>query len=141
MSKYWYNFLSIFLIVVFSACSGMKNRETKTEVLVESTKSWDGDQLPKYPEGQPKITVLKITIPPKYTLKPHLHPVINTGILTKGRLTVVDAKGNTLKLKKGDALVELVNTVHYGKNETSRPAEILVFYAGTTDSPITVIKK
>jgi hypothetical protein len=43
-----------------------------------------------------------------------------------------------LHLKAGDPIVEVVDTWHYGKNEGKTPAEIIVFYAGTPDTPITV---
>jgi len=128
-------------LLVFS-CAKEKEYSEKIEVvkLVETTKSWNGDLLPKYADGTPKVTVLKITIPPKSKLELHKHLVINAGVLLSGELTVVDEYKNTLELKAGDALVELVNTYHYGKNEGSVPAEIIVFYAGTVDVPITVIK-
>jgi quercetin dioxygenase-like cupin family protein len=127
-------FLSLF------ACS--QNEATKVEAitLIETNKSWNGTDLPEYPEGKPKITVLKITIPPYSKLNIHKHLVINAGVLIKGELTVVDEQNNTLNLKAGDALVELVNTYHYGENKGSVPAEIIVFYAGTEDLPITVTK-
>lgn len=70
----------------------------------------------------------------------HEHPVINAGVLLKGELTVVTEGGKTLHLKAGDALIEVVDTWHYGKNEGAEPAEIIVFYAGTEDEPITVRK-
>jgi hypothetical protein len=43
-----------------------------------------------------------------------------------------------LHLKAGDPIVEVVDTWHYGKNEGNTPAEIIVFYAGTPDEPITI---
>jgi quercetin dioxygenase-like cupin family protein len=43
----------------------------------------------------------------------------------------VDEKGNVLKMKAGDPIIEVVNTVHYGKNEGDEPVEIVVFYAGS----------
>jgi quercetin dioxygenase-like cupin family protein len=64
--------------------------------------------------------------------------VINAGILLKGELTVVDEKGNVLKMKAGDPIVEVVNTVHYGKNEGDEPVEIVVFYAGAEGMEIVV---
>lgn len=108
--------------------------------LIETNKSWNGADLPHYPEGKPKITVLKITIPPHSKLNIHKHLVINAGVLTKGELTVVDEQNNTLTLKAGEALVELVDTYHYGENKGDTPAEIIVFYAGTEGTPITVTK-
>ena len=110
----------------------------ETVTLIESDKSWNGDDLPNYPEGKPKITILKITVPPHSKLRIHKHLVINAGVLTKGELTVVDEQSNQLILKEGDALVELVNSCHFAENTGGTPAEIIVFYAGTANLPITV---
>jgi len=110
------------------------------ETLVKSKLSWDGNPLPAYPQGQPEITLLRITIPPKTRLAPHRHPVINAGVLLSGQLTVITDTGKTLHLNAGDPIVEVVNTLHYGINPGQVPAEILVFYAGTTDQPITLIE-
>lgn len=110
----------------------------KVEVLTKTSTCWDGRALPDYSVGKPEITILKITIPPKAQLPLHKHPVINAGVLVKGALTVVTAAGETLYLKAGDPIVEVVEKWHYGKNEGEAPAEIIVFYAGIKDSPITV---
>jgi len=50
----------------------------------------------------------------------------------------VTTEGKTLHLKAGDPIVEVVNTLHYGMNEGKVPAEIIVFYAGVVDTPITI---
>jgi len=135
-------YIALFFIPIFlTSCYERKMNKTEVVTLVETTKSWNGTKLPDYPEGNPKLTVLKIIIPPKTELDPHKHPVINTGVLLKGQLTVIDEYNNILKLNAGDAIVELVNTVHYGKNEGTEPAEIIVFYAGTEETPITVLDK
>lgn len=106
----------------------------------KATVSWDGEPLPVYPQGQPEITILKITIAPGQQLPVHKHPYINAGVLLRGQLTVVTEQGKTLQLKAGQALVELVDKWHYGKNEGTEPAEIIVFYAGIQAQPITVIQ-
>lgn len=108
------------------------------DVLAKSTSSWDGEALPEYPEGTPEVTILRIIIPPGAQLPIHEHPVINAGILLSGELTVKTVDGHTLQLKAGDPIVEVVDTWHYGINEGSQPAEIIVFYAGIEDMPITI---
>ncbi|WP_422103768.1 cupin domain-containing protein [Winogradskyella sp.] len=127
------------MMLMLASCGSSKNAGIQVVKLAETTESWNGDTLPKYPEGQPKITVLKITIPPKTKLHKHYHPVINTGVLLKGELKVIDADNNVLTLKEGDVIVELVNKIHYGYNESHKPAEIIVFYAGTEHDAITVL--
>ena len=112
----------------------------QVEVLTKSSRSWDGRPLPHYSAGIPEITILKITIPPGAVLPEHEHPVINAGVLLKGELTVITREHKTLHLKAGDPIVEVVGTWHYGKNESSEPAEIIVFYAGVQGEPITVKK-
>ncbi len=114
--------------------------EIQVTKIAESTESWNGDKLPAYPQGQPKITILKYTIPPHTTLALHKHLVINAGVLLKGVLTVVDDKNNVLELKAGDSIIELVNTYHYGENKGDEPAEIMVFYAGVEGMENTVKK-
>ena len=110
----------------------------KVDVLAKTSSSWDGATLPDYPKGRPEITILRIKIPPKFTLPLHIHPEINAGVLLKGELTVVTEDKKTLHLKAGDSIVEVVNTWHYGKNEGNEPAEIIVFYAGIKEKPITI---
>jgi len=84
------------------------------------------------------ITILRISIPAGAQLKTHSHPVINAGFLISGELTVMTIDGKELHLKAGDPIVEVVNTLHYGVNQGKVPAEIVVFYAGVVDKPITV---
>jgi quercetin dioxygenase-like cupin family protein len=108
------------------------------ETLVKSSSSWDGEALPVYPQGKPEVTILRIKIPAGAKLDMHNHPVINAGVLIAGELTVVTEDNKTLHLKAGDPLVEVVNKKHYGKNEGTRMAEIIIFYAGVAGKPITV---
>ena len=138
--------LSIVLLLQ-SGCgmvrSSQRANETSTTVkeLVKTTKSWDGALLPVYPQGQPEITILRISIPTAARLDTHTHPVINAGVLLSGQLTVVTTDGKMLHLKAGDPIVEVVNTWHYGINEGNVPAEIVVFYAGIINTPITVVEQ
>ncbi len=124
--------------VLFAGTVPAAEENTPVEVLAKSTLSWDGSRLPDYAKGAPEVTILRIKIPPGAQLPLHEHPVINAGVLLSGVLTVVTEDKQTLHLKAGDAIVEVVNKWHYGKNEGNETAEILVFYAGVKDTPITV---
>ena len=131
----------IFLALLIAGnVSAQEKDGVKVDVLAKTSSSWDGKDLPSYPRGVPEITILRIHIPPKVELPLHEHPVINAGILIKGELTVVTKNNETLHLKAGDSIVEVVDKWHYGKNEGNEPAEIIVFYAGLQGIPITVKK-
>jgi quercetin dioxygenase-like cupin family protein len=112
----------------------------QVETLAKTSLSWDGNNLPDYSKGTPEITILKIKIPSGAKLPMHKHPIINAGVLLNGELTVVTEDNKTLHLKAGDSIVEVVNTLHYGKNEGADTAEIMVFYAGVKDTPISIKK-
>ncbi|MBN3582959.1 cupin domain-containing protein [Algoriphagus aestuarii] len=134
---------TLFLVIVTSITTyfiaSVDNENNETEVLIVSEQSWNGSPIPSYPEGKPKITILKITIPPGSALPKHIHPVINAGVLVKGELFVEDEYGNQLQMKSGDPIIEVVNTVHYGENRGKIPAEIIVFYAGTEGMILTEV--
>jgi len=119
---------------------GRETNGIESSTLVRTSNSWNGDSLPAYPQGEPEITILKITIPPRTSLPWHRHPFINAGVLLSGQLTVVTESGKTLHMKPGEPLVEVVNTWHHGVNDGDVPAEILVFYAGVKDMPVTIKK-
>ncbi len=108
------------------------------QVLAKSTHSWNGNALPAYPAGTPEVTILRIQIPAGVTLPWHTHPVINAGVLISGELTVTTRSGKVLEMKAGDPIVEVVDTWHYGKNQGTEPADIIVFYAGTKGNPVTI---
>ncbi|OGW06343.1 MAG: cupin [Nitrospinae bacterium RIFCSPLOWO2_12_39_16] len=135
MKKIWLGFC--FAVLLSSQLWALDEHGIKSETLAKSISSWNGSILPEYKKGQPEVTILRITIPPKAKLPLHTHPVINAGILIKGELTVLTEKNETLHLKAGDSIVEVVNQLHYGQNEGNEPAEIIAFYAGIQDQPIT----
>ena len=138
-------FAAGFLVALLSGSLFAYTRQAEpataeVRTLVRSTTSWEGSVLPAYPEGQPEITILHITVPPKFKLPLHYHPVINAGVLLEGELTVVTDQDEVLELKAGDAIIEVVDKLHYGFNPGDVPAVIIVFYAGTVGGDITVVE-
>lgn len=107
--------------------------------LIKSTESWDGNKLPAYSLTQPEVTIKEIVIAPGEELPWHQHPVINAGILLSGELMVYTRDGKQKNLKAGDTLIELVNTSHYGKNISTEPAKIVVFYLAEQGDKVTVL--
>ena len=108
------------------------------EVLAKSEKSWNGSLLPVYPSEQPQITIIRYQFAPGAVLPVHKHPVINAGGLLRGTLNVRTETGQTLELKAGDPIIELVNQWHEGVNSGSDTAELIIVYAGTPNSPLAV---
>ena len=107
--------------------------------LVNSTKEWDGQSLPGYPVGPAQIKVLRIKIPSGVTLPWHYHPVINAAVILEGRLELYLKNGTTMSFGPGEALVEVVNTVHAGKAVGPDDVDLVVFYAGSKGLSTTIL--
>jgi quercetin dioxygenase-like cupin family protein len=110
----------------------------RVDPLAKSVASWNGTLMPAYPAGQPEVTILRFRIAPGARLPMHKHPVINAGVMLAGELTVITEKGQTLHLKAGDPIIEVVEQWHYGHNQGADPVELIIFYAGVQGQPITV---
>lgn len=113
-------------------------REVESEVLLQSTKSWNNLPMPSYLEGTPQCTILKITVPPHTRLDVHQHPMMNAGVIVEGELHVVDCDSNEITLHKGDPILECVGKMHYGENLTDNDTVLYMFYAGVVGVPLSV---
>ena len=139
MKKIW--ILSCLTCISLLGCRSEQSTEIEVTTLTKTSQSWNGAALPKYLDGDPEITILKIRIPPKTKLSLHKHPEINAGVVLNGTLTVVSESGESTQIKAGEPIVELVNAWHFGRNDGNVPVELIVFYAGEKGTPITILKE
>ena len=114
---------------------------TTSETLIQTDSHWNGQTIKPLNIENPKVTMLRITIPAGEKLDMHKHPILNIGYLTKGELTVYSDKGDVLVLKSGDPIVELVDTWHYGESTGSEDAEIVVIYVGDKNDELSIVQK
>ncbi len=99
--------------------------------------SWD-DEVIYYPQGQAEITSVKLRIEENQMTKFHCHPVLTLGYILQGELAIETKKGKKITLKKGESVVEVMRTIHRGR-AINGPVELIVFYAGSTTIPNTVL--
>lgn len=109
----------------------------KVTPLIQSTQSWNGTPI-VYPAGQAQITGLMIEIAPGADTGWHQHSAPCFGVVTQGTLEVTLKDGKVKHLQAGDALLEVVDTDHIGRNVGDVPVKIIVFYAGTVGQVLTV---
>ena len=105
--------------------------------LAKETTSWDGKPI-VYPAGQAEMTALLIEIAPGAQTGWHCHLVPNFAYMLEGTLELVLDDGRMKRLNAGDALSEVVNRSHNGRNVGSAPAKLVVFYTGAADMPLSV---
>ena len=67
--------------------------------------------------------------------------MINAAVILKGRLELYSKDGMTRAIEPGEALIEVVKTVHAGKALGSEDVDLVVFDAGSQGQPTTVLSK
>ena len=108
----------------------------RSETLLQSRSSWDGEPYTAYPAGQPELSVLKITIPPHTQLKWHTHPMPNAGYILSGELTLEKKEdGKRQHFSAGQVVPEMVDALHRGVTGDA-PVTLIVFYAGIEGMPL-----
>ena len=110
----------------------------KSTELVRTGESWDGAALPDFLKGRPELVAVKYEFPAGKKLGWHHHPVMNYGILVQGELTVISQDGKEKTVHGGEAVVEMVNTIHHGENRGSEPAVLYMFYLSQEGLPLSV---
>ena len=96
--------------------------------LIRTSQSWDGVELPAYLQGRPELVAVKYVFPAGQKLGWHHHPVMNYGILVQGELTIIGQDGKEKVVHEGEAVVEMVNTIHHGENRGTKPVILYMFY-------------
>lgn len=129
--------LAILLCILQSHAFALDASQSITVTpLLKSTSSWNGVPI-TYPKGEAEVTGMVVEIAVGAETGWHLHAVPSFGMMLEGSLEVSLKDGKNKVLQAGDALVEVVNTLHNGKNIGDVPVKIVVFYAGAVGSKLT----
>lgn len=112
--------------------------KVKSTELLRTSKSWDGAQIPDFPKENAEIISIKYEFPPGKKLGWHHHDVINFGVLQQGELTIIDINGNVKVVHAGEAIVEMVGTIHHGENNGTETAVLYMFYVAPKGTPLSV---
>ena len=102
--------------------------KVESSELIRTSQSWDGVDLPDYLQGKPELVAVKYVFPAGQKLGWHHHPVMNYGVLVQGELTIIGLDGQEKVVHEGEAVVEMVNTIHHGENRGKKPVILYMFY-------------
>ena len=127
---------------VLSACQNNRKEQPVTEVvtieLLRTTQSWNGVELPDYPQGSPELVAVKYVIPAGQKLGWHHHEVMNHGVLVQGELTIIGLDGQIKVMREGEVVVEMVDAIHHGENRGTEPVVLYMFYVSQKGLPLSV---
>lgn len=110
--------------------------DVKVTPLLKTTSTSAGQPI-TYP-SQPEVTALEVEIAAGKETGWHSHPVPGYGYILSGSVVIELEGGEQSRFNAGDAFVEVINTMHNGKNLGPDPVRILVFFSGEAGKPYTV---
>ena len=136
--KFQYRLMLCALLLVSLDAAALDPAEgVRVTPLAKEIAGWDGKPI-VYPQGQAEMTALLVEIAPGAQTGWHCHRVPSFAYMLEGGLELTLDDGRIKRLKAGDALSEVVNRSHNGRNVGSAPARLVVFYAGTAGIPLSV---
>ena len=112
--------------------------QVQSTELIRTSQSWDGAELPDYFQGRPELVAVKYVFPAGQKLGWHHHVAMNYGVLIQGELTIIGLDGKEKVVHEGEAVVEMVGTVHHGENRGTKDVILYMFYLSQKDLPLAV---
>ena len=132
----------LFCGILITACTKANSENPAPKVesieLLRTSQSWNGDDLPDYPQGRPELVVVKYIIPPGQKLGWHHHVAMNHGVLVQGELTIIGLDGKVGVIHEGEVVVEMVDAIHRGENRGTEPVVLYMFYLSQEGLPLSV---
>ena len=107
--------------------------------LLKDSRTILGQPLAYPTEGQAQIQSVIVTMLPGEETGAHTHPYPTYGYILEGELTVTYPGGVEKIYRKGEAVMEAVNTLHNGRNSGSVPVRILVVFMGVEGESNTLL--
>lgn len=132
-------FLTILLALCLPQFASALDATTTVKVtpLLKTDTTWSGTPI-AYPVRQAEVTAIIVEIAPGGDTGWHEHPVPSLAYILEGNLEVTRATGEVKNLGPGDALVEVVNTLHHGRASGDKPVKLVVFYIGSKNTALTI---
>lgn len=107
----------------------------QARVVLKTKNTSNGQPIAYLKMDNPEVTVMTVELPPGAETGWHIHPVPVYAYVLSGSLTIEVEDKKTSISQAGDAIIEVVNTRHCGKNTGDVPVKLIVFYTGAENLP------
>ena len=132
--------VGLFLIIVQPAIAADYSSGVTSKVLSKTTVTGNGQKI-SYPlTDRAEVTAMTVDLAPGSETGWHKHPVPVYAYVVSGSLSVELEDGKLLSFSAGEAIIEVVNTMHNGRNSGTVPVKLAVFYLGAEGIPNVVRK-
>lgn len=105
------------------------------KVLTKTSVTGNGQKITYPVTDRAEVTSMTVDIAPGTQTGWHKHPVPVYAYVISGDLIVELEDGKQITFAQGDAVIEVVNTLHNGKNSGTVPVKLAVFYLGIQGMP------
>lgn len=137
MKKVW---CTLLMVIAGMAATAQYDTGIRIEPLLKGDTTVNGGGF-HYPGVEnDEVTILKITFKPGQSTGWHKHDFPVFAYVLKGELTAEWENGKTIRYKKDDALAEMINAYHNGKNTGKKDLVLVVFYLGEKGRGLSVAK-
>jgi quercetin dioxygenase-like cupin family protein len=129
--------LSIFFLFCMSSLVSANEYSggVQARVILKTKSMSNGQPIAYLKVDNPEVTVMTVELPPGAETGWHTHPVPVYAYILAGSLTIEVEGKNASIFQAGDAIIEVVNARHCGKNTGSVPVKLVVFYTGAENVP------
>jgi quercetin dioxygenase-like cupin family protein len=110
----------------------------KVQVVKKTTTAANGQELAYPKTANPEVTVATVEIPAGGETGWHSHPFPVYAYVMSGVLSVAIEGGSDHDFREGEAIIEVIDTRHNGRNKGSVPVKLVVFYTGALGGQNTV---
>lgn len=131
----------LFLIISFGSIGAFASDYdggVKVSVIKKATTAANGQKLTYAKTENPEVTAALVEIPPGGDTGWHSHPILVYAYVLSGLITVELEGGRQYDFKEGEAILEVINTPHIGRNKGKAPVKLVVFYTGAEGGQNTV---
>ncbi len=126
------------LLVVHTSFSADYSSGVTAKLLKKSTVTGNGEKIAYPLTDRAEVTAMTVDLAPGAETGWHKHPVPVYAYVISGNLSVELEDGKLLSFSAGEAIIEVVNTMHNGKNIGTEPVKLAVFYLGAEGTPIVI---
>lgn len=111
------------------------------KVLLQTSQTGNGQKITYPLTDKAEVTAMTVELAPGSETGWHKHPIPVFAYVVSGKLSVELEDGKLLSFAAGDVIIEVVNTLHNGRNRGSEPVQLAVFYLGAESTPNVIKQK
>jgi quercetin dioxygenase-like cupin family protein len=127
-------------IIIQPAIAADYSSGVTSKVLSKTTVTGNSQKITYPLTDRAEVTAMTVDLAPGSETGWHKHPVPVYAYVVSGSLSVELEDGKLLSFAAGEAIIEVVNTMHNGRNNGAVPVKLAVIYLGAEGIPNVVRK-